>query len=104
MTTLGSVLMHISERKHQLPGLLFHNYASLLLNMDRFTAIASTLFMIILLYPKFFDICSTSEFRITTSVALSSLYCSENILINNWNWYAFWHGTWHLLIFYMMGY
>lgn len=36
---IASVLMHISETKHNLPGVLFKEYSNILLNIDRLFAL-----------------------------------------------------------------
>jgi hypothetical protein len=43
---LASFLMHISETKHNLPGVLFVKYSYLLLWLDRIVAISTSLYVI----------------------------------------------------------
>jgi hypothetical protein len=44
LAVLGSIMQHISERKHNLPGIVFIEYSNVLLNFDRITAITALLY------------------------------------------------------------
>ena len=98
VTLLSSLLMHVSERKHNLPGLILGKYHALLLNCDRTTAILSAGYMVYLLSVRQSLLWMQG---LKGLLALITNFLSENFRVDDW--YSFWHGLWHVSAFYLLG-
>ena len=111
---IATFLMHISERKHNLPGLLFGNYSNYLLWFDRIMAWIMSFYVFLIVIDTVLLIMSNdgtkglynnlSGFGLVffdISMALASLHLSERIEpnYNSQEWFAFWHIIWHYLAY-----
>lgn len=88
--------MHLSETKHNLPGIYpFNKYSLFFLNLDRLTAYSAMFWIIYLVVSN--KIYSTALI-IESVLALVSLYLSENYPLNKTQ-FTVMHSIWHLLAF-----
>lgn len=97
---LASILQHLSETKHSLPGVLFSQYATTLLNVDRAVAVTAALYGILRLYshPELLS-------KLFIFKAITGLLCSfvgENVLTSP-EWHLILHPAWHYLAFACLG-
>lgn len=90
-----SILMHLSETKHNLPGVYpFNLYSWWFLQLDRLVAII--IFLLLLPQANF-----TSFNCSMLSIGLLSMYLSENIE-NGYIWFATFHSIWHFVAYYLI--
>lgn len=124
-TMTASLLMHISERKHKLPGLLLAKHAGLFLNLDRTMSLVSLIVTIWTVYhgkmwssimygalSLIFNGLSEADawvVRVNTLVEEGRLSHAFRLPFfasptHQWVWYSLWHGAWHLACFDLLGY
>ena len=100
---LSSVFMHISETKHNLPGILFVQYSNILLNIDRFASIVGVIYCIIkILYNPTDSSLLTIDiiaFGLFGLFGLLMNYCSEIVFKNNQILFAITHIIWHYIAY-----
>lgn len=95
MVMISSTLMHLSERKHNLPGIYPFNVKSQLwLNLDRIVSIIGVLYMT---YKNLYVV----NYWIAGTIGLMSLFVSEffseGVII-----YVFFHVYWHIIVYYIL--
>lgn len=100
LTSTASFLMHLSETKHGLRGIPpFNRYSHMFLNLDRFFAIISTVFVFFKLYPYL----QTHPWILLTGLCGVTLnFISENVCKNNIPGFIIAHLLWHLIAFSML--
>lgn len=94
--TLASVLMHLSETKHGLPGIYpFNKYSGFFLNLDRVMAIGSALIMIFLVvYYEVYNVCIFGYVMVGVLLGwYSERVCESKIM------FMVSHGLWHMIAF-----
>ena len=97
LTVLASFLMHISETKHQLPGLYFINYSYPLLWFDRIMAVTSSIYVFTKIWTNWFILFQNYLlFKIILGLSLN--YVSERKSILYWD-FMFSHVIWHLIAY-----
>jgi hypothetical protein len=96
LAMFGSILQHISEVKHGLPGVMFTKYSTILLNIDRITAILSLLYGLYKIYklPNLLSLILICKF----TIGLLCLFLGENIFIQAEEHMIF-HTVWHIMAF-----
>lgn len=93
-----SSLMHLSETKHNLPGIYpFNKYSQFFLNLDRIVAISAIYYCMY----KYISIFKCNDILINAIVGISSLYISEN-RVKNQLLFAFFHSIWHIQAYYIL--
>lgn len=94
LVLVASLLQHVSETKHSLPGLLFVNHSRLLLNIDRSITLIAVYYGIIRLvsHPHLF----TLNFIVKTVIGLLCNFVGENILTDP-TYHMIIHPPWHCL-------
>jgi len=95
---LASILMHLSERKHNLPGIYpFNRYSMKFLWFDRLMALSPLLIVI-------YDFNLTWRFIENNYIQIflggTAMFISEN-LVQNQRLFAFYHCIWHVLAYYL---
>nr|QYA18289.1 hypothetical protein KOM_12_19 [Clandestinovirus] len=95
-TMIASILMHLSETKHALPGIHpFNLYAWHFLQLDRIMAVAA-------MYYFCSHLQHVSTYLIIIAfIGLLSMYLSEKIE-NGTVWFATFHCIWHLVAYHLM--
>jgi len=98
LAMIASTLMHLSEQKHNLPGIFpFNKYTWYFLQFDRFVSYALSIYVF---YRWTF---SRNLFSLT--VGLFGICCniiSERSYVHNWVWFTIWHSVWHFCAFFTM--
>jgi hypothetical protein len=95
LASIASVLMHLSEQKHGLPGIYpFNKFSNEFLWMDRIMAYISVLNVLYNLYLKWYIIPNSSIIWGLTGLFLN--FVSEVIIKNEWLPFTFAHGLWHI--------
>lgn len=95
MSVVTSILMHLSETKHGLPGIFpFNKMSKLFLWLDRIAAYLALFFS--LTYMMKLNI----EIVCVLLLALLSIVTSECIISDQWGLYFIAHSIWHILIYY----
>jgi uncharacterized membrane protein len=90
---VASILMHLSEKKHNLSGIHpFNRFAWLFLQIDRVVALISGLYVLYMV-PAF-----TPKLLAIGIAGLSCMAISEHIA-KEINWFVFWHTCWHICAF-----
>lgn len=95
-TVLASVMMHVTETKHGLPGIMWQKYSSIFLNIDRLTAILSTVYSVYKLYVKW-QVVETSVV-IFGCIGVLSMFVSENVVKSQF-WFMITHSIWHWIAY-----
>lgn len=101
----SSVLMHLSERKHGLPGIYpFNIYHRQFLWLDRImayiciTVVCFSAYLIVHWQGFTWNIL----FYVTLSIiGLGCLGISEYVIINEYKAFAFFHSVWHIIAYYV---
>lgn len=93
VTVMASIMMHLSETKHSLPGLLFVSHSDLFLNIDRITAILASLYGVYLFFKN-----QKVSVLMLTSTGLIFMFISENMCKSKYS-FAFFHSIWHILAY-----
>lgn len=88
---IASFLMHISETKHNLPGVWLVQYSNQLLWIDRLTAVSTGLYILPYLTKSTF---------ITGVIGLTCNVISEHV---SGYLFVLFHVIWHILAFGIMG-
>lgn len=97
----ASVLMHLSERKHGLPGIYpFNKYSNLFLWCDRIMAYSIVLYSI-WNWPRTLELITT-DYTVAPimGVGLTSLLLSEGLVCSK-GFFAFTHSIWHVCAFHL---
>lgn len=104
-----STLMHISDRKHGLPGVpILNSYHKLFLNLDRFTAMSGVIYSVY----KFSQLLMNNNIErhmiLDSIIGLSALFLSENYhLFYKHNtkiiFHTITHVIWHYYAFKLLG-
>jgi len=97
VTILASVLMHLSETKHKLPGLYFQTYCNEFLWFDRIMAVLSSLYIFYNLV-NFHASLLTSWFVTKVIIGLSFNFLSERVFTGPIIFMIL-HSGWHCLAF-----
>lgn len=102
---LASFLMHVSERKHALPGVWpFNQYSSAFLWLDRVMALVCGVFGAHRAYLLWYA-AGASPYLLATlagfSLGLAALYVSEHHCRTHAQFVA-WHGAWHVLAYWSL--
>lgn len=97
---IASFLMHISERKHNLPGLLFGDHCNWFLWFDRIMAWTLSLYVGLYLCIIGYVFVHRIAFGLVflkMFIGLQCLYASEHIEPPYYpqEWFALWHIVWH---------
>jgi hypothetical protein len=101
LAILASVLMHLSERKHELPGIYpFNKYSSFFLWFDRIMAYLSAMIVARILFIRW-NLWYTSFLMIYICIGLISMGLSELMftLKEDHSLFAMTHSLWHLIAF-----
>lgn len=108
---IASTLMHLSDRKHNLPGVPFLNkYSKLLLNLDRLTALSGAVYVGFNLYHRIMNGNVSSNMIIDSICGLGSLFLSENYNLfyshskTKIIFHMMTHIIWHYYAFKIIGY
>ena len=97
-TITCSCLMHISERKHSLPGLYpFNKYSDIFLRYDRIMARICVIIVIFYTYIKWTMI--STWILVYAALGLVSLIISEKVATENWTFFMVTHSTWHFIAY-----
>ena len=106
LTIMASVLMHLSERKHYLPGIKpFSLWAKWFLFLDRYTAIqmGSILIYYTWRYNLWEMIFPKSYIWVAILVGLLSVLMSETVFVHNTTFdkigFVVFHTIWHFLAY-----
>lgn len=117
----ASILYHLAETKHHLPGIYpLNRFSSFLLNVDRFFASVSAIFIGICLYnyrchvdtrlwtliPASLLFLALSERDVIASVfkeEFSIIFHPKYYTVGGWE-FAFFHGIWHVLAYMILSY
>lgn len=93
----ASCLMHLSETKHQLPGLFgLDAHSQKLLNGDRVMAVALAAY--VGAHSE-----TWRDSRVIVAFALLLMASALGELTQSWFWYPLLHTVWHLGVFYLAG-
>lgn len=97
-TVTCSVLMHLSERKHGLPGISpFNNLSAEFLWMDRIMAYISTTFALYNMYNKWIMV---PRWLIYYGVfGLILMIIAEMMITDQWNLFIVFHTGWHFIAY-----
>jgi hypothetical protein len=98
LVVLASAMMHLSETKHGLPGLLWPQHSLLFLNIDRATAILGSIYAL-----RLFLMRPMHAVPAIAAVGLAFMFLSENSTTSQ-NWFAFWHSSWHAIAYGLLWY
>ena len=95
--SIASIFMHISETKHELPGLWLAKYSNYFLNIDRFFAGIAGMYGLFLFY--------TNSNKTTSQVALPlvgslTLFIGEHT--TDLPLYTITHTIWHFIAYYSL--
>jgi hypothetical protein len=102
IAAIASILMHLSETKHHLPGIFpFNKFSWFFLQLDRCTAYFSAIYFLRLLISLEGIIVSFHQMVALAVMGLISLFVSERI---DQGPYVFMisHGIWHVCAFMLM--
>lgn len=93
---ITSILQHLSETKHNLPGVYFSKYAGIFLLLDRLWSFVAIIYGLcqLVAYPHLL----TCEFVDTATFGLVCLFIGENILTEPF-WHLIFHPFWHCCAF-----
>jgi len=93
-----SVLMHLSDRKHNLPGIYpFNKLTTVFLWCDRIMAYICSL---VIIYYMYINWTTTSSSLIYYGLfGLFSMIISELIIDNQWIAFAVFHSIWHFVAY-----
>lgn len=96
-SVFSSILMHLSEQKHGLPGIYpFNHCSNTLLWIDRLAAYVAVIYVLITCS------CILSMTKLIGFLICCAIICgfvSEVIITTQWNYYIIVHSTWHLLVY-----
>ncbi len=100
---IASMLMHISERKHKLPGVLFRDWSWQFLQLDRAISVAASLYLGWTMYNLIFEMGC-----VPAGISAAIVIFANGVL---WLWFSehdvsqllfcIWHTLWHLNAFYL---
>lgn len=102
LTIVASILMHLSDQKHGLPGIPpFNGYSRHLLWWDRIMAYMSTLLVVGRLYGRWRMTPTPilGEIVATGSAGLVLMFVSEVVITDQWVPFTVTHCAWHLLAY-----
>lgn len=97
LVMVTSTLMHLSERKHSLPGIPpFHDMCDFLLNLDRCMAVSAFIYFLPrITWDIFFQNLSVCL------LGLLSIFVSENMEVSPL-FFTIWHTIWHACVYRML--
>lgn len=100
LIVLASCLMHISERKHGLPGYALIRYSNEMLWFDRITAILAGTYGLykVIINPNLVLSCILMKL----GFGIMSLYISEILCGTDQIPFAFFHSVWHALAYWAL--
>lgn len=94
LSVVGSILMHLSEQKHGLPGIYpFNVYSKELLWLDRIGAYIAAI------YALFFIANVTGTILIMICFAALCIFIAEVVISTQWIYYIIFHSIWHFLVY-----
>lgn len=104
---IASILMHLSERKHNLPGIYpFNLYSTQFLWLDRIIAVSSGLYIIRNIYLSNFTLLFNNNFLLLNIIGFISMFISEtsdNRVHDYQLVYMIFHIIWHICAFHILG-
>lgn len=95
IAVIASILMHISETKHNLPGIYLSKYSNYMLYFDRITAYLLVFYMIYKLIHNSLIITGLLILKIITGL----LCAIGSEITNNEQEYVFLHCIWHFFAY-----
>lgn len=95
LAVISSILMHISETKHNLPGIMFVKYSSQLLWIERIVSCISAVYIAFVIFNKSLF---TYDLLFDILMGLSLNFVSENVVNKQIDFILF-HSLWHYYAF-----
>lgn len=95
---VASVLMHLSETKHGLPGLVWARHSWLFLQIDRATALLAGGYGLWLFLKR-----PSHGVAVAAAVGLAFMALSEHGTTSQ-GWFALWHSLWHTIAYGLLWY